>query len=123
LASAETEEQFQAVGLFCREALISLAQAVYDPIRHPTLDGKPASATDAGRMLEAYIAVEFAGSANEELRRHARSALALTLALQHRRTAKFREAAISSEATTAVVNLIAIVSGQRDPHRGWRATT
>jgi hypothetical protein len=39
LASAASEEQFQAVGLLCREALISLAQAVFDPAAHPTLDG------------------------------------------------------------------------------------
>jgi hypothetical protein len=31
------EEQFQAVGLLCRETLISLAQAVYDAQLHPTL--------------------------------------------------------------------------------------
>jgi hypothetical protein len=36
LAKAETEEQFQAVGLLCREALISLAQAVFKPDEHPT---------------------------------------------------------------------------------------
>jgi hypothetical protein len=34
LEQAENEEQFQAVGLLCREALISLAQVVYDPQRH-----------------------------------------------------------------------------------------
>ena len=39
LASARTEEQFQAVGLLCREILISLAQAVFDSERHLTLDG------------------------------------------------------------------------------------
>ena len=34
LAAADTEEKFQAVGLLCRETVISLAQAVYDPARH-----------------------------------------------------------------------------------------
>jgi hypothetical protein len=43
------------------EALISVAQAVYVAERHPTLDGVAASNTDAKRMLEALIAVEFAG--------------------------------------------------------------
>ena len=38
LEEASTEEQFQAVGLFCREVLTSLAQAIYDPSRHPSLD-------------------------------------------------------------------------------------
>jgi hypothetical protein len=39
LAAGKTEEHFQAVGLLCREALISLAQAVFVADDHPTLDG------------------------------------------------------------------------------------
>ncbi|MGB6452254.1 MAG: hypothetical protein WBE92_16000 [Steroidobacteraceae bacterium] len=115
LAGATNAEQFQAVGLLCREALISTAQAVYDPTRHPTLDGKVASDTDAKRMLEGYIAVEMAGGANEEARKHVRSALDLANVLQHRRTAGFRDAALCAEATTAAINVVAIVAGKRDP--------
>ncbi len=115
LASAKTEEQFQAVGLLCRETLISTAQAVYNPQLHPTLDGIPASQTDAKRMLEGYIAVALGGGANEYVRKHARAALDLSVNLQHKRTAFFREAALCVEATASVVNLIAILAGLRDP--------
>lgn len=115
LEQATTEEQFQAVGTLCREALISLAQAVFDSAQHPTLDGIKASATDFKRMIEAYIAVELAGASNEVLRRHARAAFDLANELQHKRTADFRHAALCAEATVAVINLVAIVSGQRDP--------
>lgn len=115
LETAVTEEQFQAVGLLCREALISLAQAIYDPELHPTSDGVAASTTDAKRMLDAYIAVAFAGSAQEHLRKHARAAYDLAAHLQHRRTASFREAAACAEATASIVNLIAIMAGLRDP--------
>ena len=90
---AGTEEQFQAVGMLCRETLISLAQEVFDPIKHPTQDGVEASATDAKRMLQAYIATAFAGDANEHIRKHARAAYDLSVQLQHRRTATFRDAA------------------------------
>ena len=115
LAAARSEEQHQAVGLLCREALISVAQVVYDPARHPPLDGVKPSETDAKRMLEAYVAVELAGGANEETRKHARSALDLANALQHKRTASFRDAALCVEATTTVINVVAIVAGRRDP--------
>jgi hypothetical protein len=115
LAAATSEEQFQAVGLLCRDALISLAQAVYVRERHPSLDGTEPSTTDGKRMLEAYIAVELSGGANEEARRHARSALDLANALTHRRTATSRDAAMCVEATTTVVNVVAIVAGRRDP--------
>jgi hypothetical protein len=115
LETASSEEHFQTVGLLCRETLISLAQAVYEPTRHPVVDGSKPSPTDGKRMLEAYIGMEFAGEANEESRRHAKAALDLANALQHRRTATFRTAALCAEATTSVVNLIAIASGLRDP--------
>lgn len=114
LAEANNEEQFQTVGLLCREAFISLAQAVYDPARHPPVDGTVPSKTDAKRMLECYIAVELAGGPNEQVRHFAKSALDLANSLQHSRTATFRDAAACAEVTTCVVNLIAIISGRRD---------
>jgi hypothetical protein len=115
LRGATNEEQFQAVGLLCRETLISLVQAVYSPERHPTLDGVAASSTDAKRMLEAYIAVELGGQTNDEARSHAKASLKLALALQHNRTANFRTAALCAEATVSVVNIIGILSGTRVP--------
>ena len=115
LQSASTEEQFQAVGLLCREALISLAQTVFDPELHPSLDGVDASKTDAKRMLDRYLAIEVPGRANALARKQAKGSLDLANELQHSRTAYFREAALCAEATASVINLIAIVSGARDP--------
>ena len=114
LEQAENEEQYQAVGLLCREVLISVAQEVYDHTRHPTEDGVNPSDTDAKRMLDAYITAELAGGSNEGARRHAKSALALANDLQHHRTATSRQGAICVEATTSVVNIVAILSGRRD---------
>ena len=115
LAEAQTEEQYQVVGLLCREALISLAQSVYNPENHPSLDGVQPSETDAKRMLESYIANTLAGGSNEAARKHAKTAYALAVDLQHRRTANFRRAALCAEATASIVNVIAIISGRRDP--------
>lgn len=115
LASAETEEQYQAIGLLCREVLISLAQSVYDPDIHTNLDGIQPSETDAKRMLENYIASMLVGSSNEAARKHAKAAYGLANDLQHRRTADFRQAALCTEATASIVNVIAIISGRRDP--------
>jgi hypothetical protein len=115
LATAETEEQYQAVGLLCRETLISTSQAVYDPQLHPTLDGVAASPTDAKRMLEAYITIALGSAENEFVRKHTKASLDLAVSLQHKRMASFRDAALCVEATTSVVNLIAIMAGLRDP--------
>jgi len=106
---ASAEEDFQAIGLLCREVLISLAQAVFDPLEHPTLDGVEASPTDAGRMLEAYVASVFPGASNKEVRAHARASLALALNLQHRRTATRQLAALCLEATTSTVAVVSII--------------
>jgi len=114
LETARNEEDFQVVGLFCRETLISLAQAVYNPQRHSSIDGVKPSQTDATRMLEAYIETELKGSGNETARRHAKASLSLAKELQHKRTANFRNAIMCTEATRSVVNLIAIISGRRD---------
>ncbi len=114
LERGQNEEHFQAVGLYGREILISAAQTVYDPQRHPTLDGVAPSRTDAKRMLEAYIAAELAGNPDEAARRYAKAALSLAIDLQHHRTATYRQAALCSEATSAVVNLLAVISGVRD---------
>ena len=99
----------------CREVLISLAQSVYDPDIHTNLDGIQPSETDAKRMLENYIASMLVGSSNEAARKHAKAAYGLANDLQHRRTADFRQAALCTEATASIVNVIAIISGRRDP--------
>lgn len=55
------------------------------------------------------------GSSNEEARAHAKAAVRLALALQHKRLADFRTAALCAEGTWSVVNMLAIVAG-REPH-------
>jgi hypothetical protein len=113
LDTAESEEQYQAIGLLCREVLISVAQEVYEPGRHSSDDGDEPSDTDARRMLEAFFVSELEGSTNEEARSHAKAALRLALALQHKRTADFRIAALCAEATSSVVNILAVLAGRR----------
>jgi hypothetical protein len=115
LREAENEEQFQVVGLLCRESLISVAQAVYSRERPPPLDGVEPSATDAKRMLDTFLANELGGQSNEEARRYAKGALSLALSLQHSRTADFRTAALCAEATASVINTVGILSGARVP--------
>ena len=112
LDTASAEEEWQTVGLLCREVLISLAQAVYDPAVHVPEDGIAPSATDANRMLEAYIRHVFPGESYKEVRAHARAALALALHLQHRRTATRQLAALCLEAATSVTAVISIISGR-----------
>jgi hypothetical protein len=114
LQEASAEEQFQSVGHLCRETLVTVAQTVYDRPRHPPLDGIEPSATDAKRMLDAYLAVELAGQGNANARKHARAAFDMANGLQHDRNATFRDAALCAEAAVSVVRIVAIVSGRRE---------
>jgi hypothetical protein len=122
LLTAETEEDLQAVGLLCREALISLAQAVYDADAHPSIDKVKPSPTDAKRMLEDYIAAVLPGSGSEEARRFANATVALANALQHRRSAKKADGEMAAAAVGSVVRVVEIISGQapysREPWQG-----
>jgi hypothetical protein len=113
LELATSEEDYQSLGLLCRELLISVAQAVYQAERHNS-GNESFSPTDSKRMLE-YFNIELSGGPNEEARRHAKAALDLANALQHRRTATFRAAALCAEAAASVVNVVAILSGRRIP--------
>ena len=113
LDAADSEEQCQAVGLLCREVLISVGQAVFDPNKHKSLDGIIPSSTDAGRLLDSIFETELHGGPNEEARAHAKASLRLALALQHKRTADYQTAALCAEATVSVVNLLAVISGRR----------
>ncbi len=116
LETAKNEEDFQSVALLCREAIISLAQAVYDPQKHQQqLDGVVPSPTDAKRMFESYFLAELGGQCHEYHRKFARAVFDLAVNLQHKRTACFRDAAMCVEATRGIVNTLAILSGQRDP--------
>lgn len=113
-AKAAVEEEFQVVGLLCREIIISLAQAVFDPVIHQTVDGVAASKTDANRMLEAYVAHLFPGETYKELRAHHRASLGLALNLQHRRTATKQLAALCLEATSSTVAVVSILARPED---------
>ena len=109
---AKTEEQFQVVGLLSRETIITLAQSVFHQEKHPILDGKEVSKTDAKRMLEAYVAVELSGSSNETVRRYAKATLDLANELTHKRTASKKEASLCATATISLINLIGTIEGR-----------
>lgn len=118
LNEATTEERCQAIGLYCRETIISLAQQVFITERHPSLDGTNISRTDAKRMLDAYFAVELAGGYNEVLRTHARAVNGLSNELTHRRTATRKQAKLCASATISLVHLIRIMEEEEQDDQG-----
>ena len=116
LANAAVVEEFQQVGVLCREGLISLAEAVYDPAQHPSVsnDDTDVGKTDAKRMIARYVASEYPGRSSREIRRCVNSTLDVANKVTHGRASTYRDAALCAQATFNVVGLIAIISGKRD---------
>ena len=103
---ASTEEQFNAVGVLCRETLTNVAQAVFDPEIHAKYSDIPPSPTDSKRMIDCYFSHELSGNDNENLRRFAKNAINLANELTHRRTINRRDASICVNATFSTINII-----------------
>lgn len=105
LSSAVNEEQFQTIGMIGRETLITVAQQVFDPIKHPTIDGIEASTTDAKRMLEAFLAVALKDS-SDKARKFAKASVDLANQLTHDRNATQKDAELCLVAITSVSAMI-----------------
>jgi hypothetical protein len=109
MSEAETEEQFQTIGLLSRETIISLAQEVHNSEIHKPTDGVIPSNTDAKRMLDAFLSYELGGSPNEAYRKYAKSALSLANDLTHRRSASIHEASMCVIAVISLVNIVKVI--------------
>lgn len=110
LSVASTEEQFQTIGMLGREALITIAQEVFDKEKHKTSDGVIPSDTDAKRMLDAFILFTLQGTPNERQRKFAKASIDLANQLTHDRMACLSDAQICLTAVSSVANIIRILS-------------
>jgi hypothetical protein len=106
-AVALTVEDFQAVGLLCRDIFVSLSEAVFAPERHvPTGSQAPATLRDT---LFAVVQHEASGAANKELRALLKANIDYANKVQHDRTATRNQARAVAEATIATVTLIRVL--------------
>ena len=110
LTRAESEEDYQAVGHFGREAMISLAQAVIDPAEATGEDGMVPSNADAKRLLDAYVVKTLPGGSNEALRRAVKAVVQATSAVLHDRKATQKDAALIAELVSSSVHLVHILA-------------
>lgn len=112
--SAVNEEDFQTIGLLCRDVIISLAQAVYNPIVHGDTheDGTKIGNADAVRMIGNYVNYTFGGGSNKELKGYAKTTNALANQLTHKRTATKKDMLLAVSSTIALINFIGIIEGK-----------
>lgn len=109
--SARNEEDFQVIGLLCRDVIISLAQVVYNPLVHGETDesGKQIGNADAVRMIGNYVKIKLNGSHNKELRAYAKATNDLANQLTHKRSATKRDMLLTVSSTIALINFIGII--------------
>ena len=109
--NAKDEEDFQTIGLLCRDVIISLAQAVYNPMIHGATDdtGKQIGNADAVRMIGNYVSVKLNGSHNKELRAYAKATNDLANQLTHKRSATKKDMLLIVSSTIALINFIGII--------------
>ncbi len=109
--TARVEEDYQQIGLLCREVIISLAQAVYQPEVHGVTDedGTTIGKTDANRMISNYLSYRLAGTTNQELRTYAKNTNKLANQLTHKRDASRKDMLMAVSATIALINFIGIL--------------
>jgi hypothetical protein len=109
LASAKAEPEFQAVGLLCREILVTLMQALHNvDLEHVNrIEGK--SLTDAKGLMEVYLAKHHNGGSNATLRKQMNASFDLANELQHKRTATRSHAFLCAEATEATVRIMCVL--------------
>lgn len=109
LLKASKTTDFQSVGMYGRELLITLAQAVYDKEKHPSQDGVDISKTDSKRMLEAYIHFCLRKHSKEREIKFAKSSIDFSNELTHNRTATQMDAELCYNAVLSTIHIIKIL--------------
>ncbi len=106
LLQASITEDYQSVGMFGRELLISLAQVVFEREKHLSPDGIEIGTSDSKRMLEAYIGYCMSHKSNPRAIKYAKSAVDFSNELTHNRTANSMDAELCYIAVISTINII-----------------
>ncbi len=111
LEGAYKTQDFQSVGMYGRELLITLAQTVYRKEKHgSTIDGVEISQTDSKRMLDAYVTFCLKHKSRERETKFARAAVDFSNELTHTRTAVSMDAELCYTAVLSTVHIIRVLN-------------
>ncbi len=114
LTEANETADFQSVGMYGRELLITLAQTVFDKEKHPSPDGTDIGKADSKRMLEAYIHYCLYKRSKEREIKFAKSSIDFSNELTHNRTATQMDAKLCYNAVLSTVHIIKVLNKFND---------
>ena len=114
LVSAEKTLDYQSVGMYGRELLITLAQTVFDKSKHPSTDGTDIGSADSKRMLDAYIHYCMHKKSKEREVKFAKASVDFSNELTHNRTATAMDAELCYNAVLSTVHIIRTLNKYND---------
>lgn len=106
---AESEVEYQAIGVHGRELILTLAQMVYDEEKHKHPDGNPINSAQSKRMFEAYISSRSKTMSNEKIK-FAKASIDLANNLTHKRTATRLDSELCYIAVISTIHVIYNIS-------------
>jgi hypothetical protein len=109
--AAATTEDYQGIGLRCREVFVSLGRACYDEAEH-------GPAENLVERLYAAIEAAAPGGANKELRRLLKAGIDYANKVQHDADGTRQHARIAAEVTAASVTVIRTLLASEPPAEG-----
>ena len=109
--AANDVEDFQSIGVLCREVLVSLGQLVYNPALHGEEDetGTKIGKADAERMFLAYFKYKLSGKHNKELRDYVKGVKGIANQLTHKDTSTRKDMLLTVSMTLSLINFIGIL--------------
>ncbi len=110
LISGEETMDYQSVGMYGRELLITLAQTVFDKDKHPSTDGTDIGSADSKRMLDAYIHYCMHKKSKEREVKFAKAAVDFSNELTHNRTATAMDAELCYNAVLSTIHIIKVLN-------------
>lgn len=110
LSEANETLDFQSVGMYGRELLITLAQTVFDKEKHPSTDGTDIGPADSKRMLDAYIHYCMHKKSKEREVKFAKSSVDFSNELTHNRTATAMDAELCYNAVLSTIHIIRVLN-------------
>ena len=109
--AANDVEDFQSIGVLCREVLVSLGQLVYNPALHGEDDetGTKIGKADAERMFLAYFKYKLSGKHNKELRDYVKGVKGIANQLTNKDTSTRKDMLLTVSMTLSLINFIGIL--------------
>lgn len=114
LIEANVTADYQSVGMYGRELLITLAQTVFIKEKHPSADGTEIGKADSKRMLEAYINYCLKRRSKEREIKFAKSSIDFSNELTHNRIATPMDAELCYNAVLSTIHIIRVLNKYND---------